>query len=86
MKRKMILPLLAVVFALASAFATAPLTQMAFYHVAPNTHASGAITTPPDKPCDVGRAVQCFIGTEVAYEDELSADTQNNAGLLKYNP
>jgi hypothetical protein len=49
MKRKMILPLLAVVFALASAFTTTPLVQQGWYDSNGSTEGGGVlgdITTP----------------------------------------
>jgi hypothetical protein len=84
MKRKMFLPLLAVVLAAAGAFASQPLAQMAWFHVSPNSSDDGFITN-TTKECAVGRDVQCLIGTEEAYDSPENAANQNSAGLLKYS-
>jgi len=85
MKRKMILPLLAIVFALASAFATAPVTQTAWFHVNPNSNDEGVIDN-TTQPCVVGRQIQCTISGMNAYDSPANANTQSAPGLLKYNP
>lgn len=84
-KSKMLLPMIALIFAIASAFASKPLTQMAWFHVPPNSNDEGEITN-TEKECATGRSVQCLIGTEFAYNSPTAANTQNSAGLLKYNP
>lgn len=84
-KSKMLLPMLAFLFAIASSFASKPLAQMAWYHVPPNSSAEGEITNTV-KECATGRTVQCLIGTQFAYNSATAANTQNSAGLLKYNP
>lgn len=84
-KINLLFPVLAFVFALASAFASVPFSQTAWVHVAPNSNAEGIIDN-TDKPCLTGRAVQCKIGTQFAYDSPTSANTQNSGGLLKYNP
>ncbi len=84
-KSKMLLPMLAFVLAIASAFSSKPLAQMAWYHVPPNSNAEGEISN-TEKVCATGRTIQCLIGTEFAYSSPTAANTQNSAGLLKYNP
>lgn len=84
MKRKMILPLLAVVFALASAFATKPVSQMGWFHV-PDSAEEGEIDQIEDV-CIVGGLVQCTIAGKNAYATEIGAVNQDPADLLKYNP
>lgn len=83
MKRKMILPLLAIVFAVASAFASKPLLQSAWFNDDGDA-ASGTITN-TNKECAVGRSIQCTIGTEFAYDSPEHAEMEDPAGLLKYN-
>lgn len=85
-KSKMLLPLLAIVFAIASAFATEPVVQSAWYNSGVNSSSPGDITTPTDRECAVGRVAQCFIGTNVAYDSPQTAASQDSDGLLKYNP
>lgn len=85
MKRtKFLLPLLAFVFAIASAFASKDAGQMAWFHVAPNSNAEGEINN-TDKVCATGRSFQCTIGGLAAYSSPTAANVENSAALLKYN-
>lgn len=84
-KNKIVLPVLAFVFAFASAFATSPFAQTGWVHVPPNTNAEGTINN-TDKPCLTGRAIICRIGDLPAYDSPTSANAQNSNGILKYNP
>lgn len=84
MKNKMLLPIVAVVFGVASAFASTPLTQMGWFNDDGEV-GQAAITDPTDKTCAVGRDIQCSIGVLPAYETQSDAQTQNQSGLLKYN-
>lgn len=89
MKSKLLLPLVAIVFALASAFASRPLTpQTAWFHVPPNGSMSGTITVPADTeedPCTVSQVIACEIDGKVAYENSDAAKIQNSLFVLKYN-
>lgn len=78
----MILPLLAVVFALASAFASAN-TQSAWFHE-DGEGVEGTITNTTE-PCFVGGDVQCTIGSKDAYNSRTNAAMQEVGGLLKYD-
>jgi len=85
MKRKMILPLLAIVFAVAGAVGSMPLSQIAWFNDSGEV-GQATITNPTDKTCAVGRTVQCKIGLLNAYDTQNNATNQNSAGLMKYNP
>lgn len=90
MKRKMILPLLAIVFALASAFATKPLSQqMAYFKPIIGDVQFAAITVPndtDDQPCDVNNTDHlCTINGRTAYESAETAGAQGNPGRLWYD-
>lgn len=85
MKNKLLLPLLAVVFALASAFATKPVSQMGWFHVSP-TSAEEGIIEQTDEDCILGGVVQCTISGQDAYASEIGAKNQDPAELLRYNP
>ena len=85
MKSKLLLPVVALVFAVASAFATESATQMGWFHVSPNSAIQGQIDQ-SQQTCTVGGAVQCTINGQAAYESELDAKNQNANRLLKYNP
>lgn len=89
MKQKLILPLAVVVFAIASAFATKPLSQTGWFKDASGTVQSGVIdnVNTDMHPCEVGRSIQCRIGQEPAYATaEDAANAPDIDGLLKYNP
>ncbi|PZR19987.1 MAG: hypothetical protein DI539_12145 [Flavobacterium psychrophilum] len=81
-KSKMLLPVLAIIFAVASAFATKPLMQSGWTHVS----APGTITFPTDKECAVNREAQCLISGEPAYDSPDKASRQDETGLLQYIP
>ncbi len=91
MKRKMFLPLLAIVLALASAFTTVPSGQMGWYKdtsVVPPTVQQGTITTPADTdahPCAIGRTNICQVGSFNAYSTQAGAASGNSLTLLKYD-
>lgn len=91
MKTKLFLPLLALVLALASAFAPVPPNQMAWYKdtsVVPPTVQQGTITIPSDTdahPCAVGRTNICQVGSFNAHSTEAGANTNNPLTLLKYD-
>jgi hypothetical protein len=84
MKRKMILPLLAVLLAVASAFASMPLSQTAWFNDG-GTVGQDVITAPTNKTCATGRSIQCMIGSLPAYDTQANAQNQVATGLLKYN-
>lgn len=90
MKNKFFLPLLAVLFAVAGAFAT-PLvvSQMAWFKPISGPAEEGAITIPAntdENPCVLDGQTQCKVGTRDAYDTEAHANAAPNpAGLLKYN-
>ncbi len=84
MKKKMILPLMAVMFALAGAFASAPLAQSGWFNDDGEVE-QGTITIPANKVCETGRNIQCMIGVLPAYNTQSNAQSQIPSGLLKYN-
>ncbi len=87
-KRKMILPLLAIVFAVAAAFAFLP-PQSAFYNTGPGTAATGTISTPAstsDIVCgDAGSSI-CKVGLKNAYSVLVDAQNQTSSNLMRYTP
>jgi hypothetical protein len=87
MKNKFLLPLLAVVFAVAGAFASTLAPQMAWYNTGPNSAAQGAINFPVNvsdsNPCIVSGITQCLINGVEAYDTEAHAKTASGTGLLK---
>ena len=90
MKSKLLLPLVAIVFALASAFASTPLTeQTAWFHVPPSGSQSGEIDTPADasmtNPCTVSQTIACEIDSNVAYESPEGAAAQDPDLVLRYD-
>ena len=95
MKHKLILPLFAVAFALAGAFASPLLVQTGWYDsngAEAGGGVQGNITDPPgDTPaCSISATShQCRITTDEgdvdAYDTQQHAETLNSAGLLKYN-
>lgn len=91
MKRKILLPLLAVVFALAGAFASSPVVQMGWYN--PGTGGEeGEITSPGgDTPvCGLSGSNTCKIQIGFdeydAYNTQADANTYQSSGLLKFTP
>lgn len=90
MKNRMLLPLLAVTFAVTGAFAT-PLmvSQMAWFKPISGSAEQGVITTPAntdENPCVLDGQIQCRVGTRNAYDTEAHANAAPNpAGLLKYS-
>lgn len=89
MKSKLLLPLIAVVFAVAGAFASKPLAQMAWFKPISGPAEEGAITTPAntdENPCVLDGQIQCKVGTRDAYDTEAHANAAPSpVGLLKYN-
>ena len=91
MKKRMFLPLLALMFGLASAFTTIPVGQTAWYKdtsVNPPTVQQGTITTPQDtdaQPCDIGRTNMCQVSGFPAHSTSAGAATNNPLTLLKYD-
>lgn len=92
MKKKMfLLPLLALMLGLASAFTTMPSSQMAWYKdtsVVPPVVQQGAITTPEDteeQPCAIGRQTICRVGGFFAHSTQGGAASDNPLTLLKYD-
>jgi len=95
MKNKFLLPLLAVVFAVAGALATPMLAQIGWYDS--NGSASGGgmqgtITTPPgDTPvCSVSATshvckIQVGFTNHDAFNTKENAESRNQAGLLRYD-
>lgn len=91
MKKTILLPMLAIVLALASAFTTMPSGQMAWYKdtsVIPPTVQQGTITTPADTdehPCAIGRTNICRVGVFDAHSTQQGAATGSSLTLLKYD-
>lgn len=89
MKIKFMVPLVAVVFAIASAFTTKPLSQMGWFKDSSGVVRSGQIdnVNTDTHPCAVDRSIQCKVGQYNAYAsaEEAAADP-SITGLLKYNP
>ena len=86
-KSKLLLPLLAMVFAVASAFASAFAPQMAWYNTGPNAAAQGNIDFPVNvsdtNPCTLSGSTQCKIGGIDAYDTEAHAKVPTGTGALK---
>jgi hypothetical protein len=90
MKNKMLLPLLAVVFAFVGAFASTPFAQqMAWFKPLVGSAQQGTITVPANtdtNPCTTGGTIQCTVNGRNAYDTEAHANAAPDAaGLLKYN-
>lgn len=95
MKNKLFLPLLAFVFAVASAIATPLLVQTGWYDsngAVSGGGLQGNITDPPgNTPVCSTSAIshQCMIATQdgefEAYDSKANAESANSIGLLKYN-
>jgi len=85
MKNKLLLPLLAVVFAVASAFITKPVSQMGWFHVPPDSAEEGEIDQ-TEENCFVGGAVLCTVNGKTAYASEIAAENENDAQELRYIP
>jgi hypothetical protein len=90
MKIKLMLPLLAVLFAVAGAIATPMLAQTGWYDADGTGSipaASGNITTPGDTPiCGATGMFVCRVGSLDAYSTALGATNRDESKLLKYNP
>lgn len=90
MKSKILLPLLAVVFALAGAFTSSPVVQMGWYD--PGTGGvEGVISTPGDTPtCSLSGDNICKIYSAPfdfnAYDSKAHAETGGETGLLRFTP
>jgi len=85
MKRKIIIPFAAILFAVVAAVASVKPPQIAWYKPLGGSAQQGAITTPSNTdmiPCTVG-ANQCFIGAYKAYDTQVNAEAQGQVGLLK---
>ncbi|MBX2968258.1 MAG: hypothetical protein KF803_02720 [Cyclobacteriaceae bacterium] len=92
MKSKILLPLLAVLFAVAGALATPMLVQSGWYDSngpgVPGGGMEGSITTPSgDTPVcgSLGQQV-CKIGFFDAYNSQEAAENADENGLLRYTP
>lgn len=89
MKRKMLLPLFAVLFAVLGAFASSPLVQQkGWYKNALGQVVEDFITTPADtdiQPCSTSGMHFCRVGSKQAYDTQANAAAQDPAGELKYN-
>jgi Family of unknown function (DUF6520) len=85
MKKKMILPLGALILGVSIAF-TKPVAQTAFYLDYDETGKQCTITIPTNKDCLVQTGTQCFCtvdGYDVPAHD-TKAHAENNSGLLKW--
>jgi hypothetical protein len=91
MKNKLILPLLAVVFAVAGALATPMFVQTGWYDSngpVAGGGLQGSITDPPGNTpvCSTSATShQCMIGEFEAYNTKANAESANSLGLLRYN-
>jgi len=95
MKRKMILPLLAIVFAVASAFTTTLVPQQGWYDSNGPTSGGGVqanITTPPNSEpvCStMAEAHLCkiFVGgvQKDAFDTKANAEANGATGRLRYD-
>jgi hypothetical protein len=88
MKSKLILPLIAILFAVAGAFATPLFVQTGWYDVdgtGSTPPASGNITTPGDTPiCGASGNRICMVGLFNAYSTATGATNGDESKLLKY--
>ena len=96
MKNKMFLPLLAVLFAIAGAFASAPLTQTAWFDsngLTAGGGQQGQISIPSNKNCttDPASHVCKIVVADIqfnAYDSQTNAEAgggMGSVGLLRYN-
>jgi len=89
MKRKIVFPIAAVLFALVAAAATPITGQIAWFKPIVGPAEQGVINNPdtsqPGVECTLSGTVQCYISTREAYNSEQGANTGNSADLLKYN-
>ena len=89
MKRKFVLPIAAVLFALVAAAATPVTGQIAWFKPIVGSAEQGVINSPdtsqPGVECQLSGTIQCYINNRPAYNSEQGANTQNSADLLKYN-
>lgn len=92
----MLLPVLAIVFALASAFASAPFGQLAWYDSNGSTSGGGMqgeIVNAPDGACSTTSGthickIQVGPSQVNAFDSQANAEANGgtpNAGILKYN-
>ena|SRR5690606_18646155 len=89
MKKRMILPLVAVLFALVGAFASTFTPQVAWFKPPLGEPAqAGAITFPvnvsQENPCTLVGEIQCQINGRDAYDTEQHANAEEPEGLLMY--
>lgn len=86
-KTKIVLPLLAMVFAIASAFASVFAPQRAWYNTGPNSAAQGDIDFPVNvsdtNPCTLSGSTQCKISGADAYDTQAHAQMPTGTGALK---
>jgi hypothetical protein len=91
MKRKIVLPLLAVLLGVVAAFASVKTDpQIAWFKPVSGVADDGAIDDPvgvtEDNPCTTASGVQCKINGRNAYDTEQHANNApNSLGLLKYS-
>jgi len=88
MKRKMMMPLLAMLVAVVGAVASVMPPQQAWFKPLVGPVQQGAITSPADtdvNPCGSSGSNQCTINGRNAYDTEQHAIDQGTTGLLKRN-
>lgn len=89
MKKRMILPLVAVLFALVGAFASTFMPQPAWFKPTDDVAQQGEIDFPEEvsteNPCLVQPGIQCTIGERNAYVSYEHANTEDETGLLRFN-
>lgn len=91
MKNKFILPLLAVVFAVAGALGTPMFAQTGWYDSngpVAGGGLQGSITDPPGNTpvCSTSAtSYQCMIGEFNAFNTKANAESGDPSGLLRYN-
>lgn len=89
--RKFILPLVAVLFALAGALASPTLAQIGWYDSngpSPGGGVQGNITTPPGNTpvCTSLGSQVCRIGIFEAYNSKAAAEAAQPSGMLRFTP
>jgi Family of unknown function (DUF6520) len=86
MKKRMILPVFALMLGIAAAFGQ-PLSQLAFYLDDNGNGVQGAITNPANKTCSVQTGTQCYINVDGIDRPahDTAADAVNNSGLMKWH-
>lgn len=84
----MLLPLLAIVFAVASAFASTLVPQMAWHKSGPGAATQAAITVPEniseENPCGASGQTICKVNGFNAYATQDDANNSRPEGLLRY--